>query len=327
MLVKHAMRWPLMRHRSDVHLVFSWSEQSLTYLLARVRPEGGYQVLKAGIEHQGSADLLAFCNRLSGLGLKGQQAQALLRPAQYQFLQIDAPAVAPEELRSAARFQVRGMLEGAPDDFTLDVMRVGDGQKKGLGFLFVAAAPHQAVRSVLSLSDAMQWGLRVIDVQETAQRNLQSALAGRTGRADRANLALVFGEDRQVLLTISANEELFYSRRLDLPDAFFTEPWLQLDGISHPANAPTAQRFVVDIQRSLDVWSRSWSTMLLDGVRVYAAERTQDVANWLAKELGMPVEPLPVQDLFPGFESLDPADQLRCLPLLGLLLRVETRAL
>ena len=65
--------------------------------------------------------------RLKGLGLKGAQATIMLRAEQYQLLQIDTPAVPPVELRAAARYQVREMLQTHVDDVTIDVIRVGDG--------------------------------------------------------------------------------------------------------------------------------------------------------------------------------------------------------
>jgi MSHA biogenesis protein MshI len=80
-------------------------------------------------------------------------------------------------LRAAARFQIREMVNVHIDDITLDVMQVGDGQQKGSSHLFVVAAKNEIVREVIALGDALNWKIPVIDIQETAQRNLQSALA------------------------------------------------------------------------------------------------------------------------------------------------------
>ena len=214
------MRWPWRRQGSGDQLALSWSGQTLAYVLARVGADGAPQVLKMGIERQGADSTQDFVHRLQGLGLKDLAVRVMLRPEQYQLLQIDAPAVAPDELRAAARYQIKDMLHAHVDDVTLDVMRVGDGLQKGAGNLFVVAATNAVVRSVLDLGDIMHWSVPVIDIQETAQRNLQSALAARDGSADRANAALVLVEGHQAVLTISANEELFYTRRFELPEGF-----------------------------------------------------------------------------------------------------------
>ena len=67
--------------------------------------------------------------------------------------------------------------------------------------------------------------ISVIDIQEMAQRNLQSALAKQAGQMGRAEAALMLADGQQALLTISVNEELFYTRRLDLPKGFMDMAW------------------------------------------------------------------------------------------------------
>lgn len=362
------MRWPWQRKGSSDQLVVSWSGQTLAYVLARGRADGTHQVLRFGAERQGAQGSDELVRRLQALGLKGHQTRVMLRPEQYQLLQIDTPAVAPEELRSAARYQIREMLQTHVDDVTLDVLRVGDGQQKGVGHLFVVAAANALVRGILELGNALQWTVPVIDIQETAQRNLQSALAAREGRAERANAALVLVQGQQALLTISANEELFYTRHFELPESFLTLAWGQgsdaaarlnsdftplndyvpdysVDGVSYgtdysdvravsTASAAamsgedeSSQRFLVEVQRSLDVWDRSWSSLPLDRVRVYAGERSAELSKWLALQLGQKVVPMDVNALFPGFEGGAAADRALCLPLLGVLLRSESRKL
>jgi MSHA biogenesis protein MshI len=364
------MRWPWKRQSSSERLVVSWTGQVLSYVLARAGSDGAYEVLKFGVERQGAVSTEDFVHRLNDFGLKGLETHVMLWPEQYQWLQIDAPPVAPEELRSAARYQIREMLNTHVDDVTLDVMRVGDGSHKGAGHLFVVAAPNAEVRRVLDLGDAMHWTVSVIDVQETAQRNLQSALVRRDGQADRANAALVLEEGHQAVLTISANEELFYTRRFDLPVGFLTASWGQESAAAEPevpVNAYTpvddyvpdysvggvsygndysdmrgvspgsvvggaaqddqAQRLLVEVQRSLDVWDRSWSSMPLNGLRVYAGVRSAELSKWLSVQLGQTVKPLDVNALFAGFEGGAEGDQALCAPLLGVLMRSERRKL
>ena len=365
------MRWPWQRKSSDDQLVVSWSGHTLAYVLARARQDGTYEVLKLGVERQGTDSTEAFVQRLQALGLRGFEARIMLRPEQYQLLQIDTPAVPPEELRSAARYQIRDMIHTHIDDVTLDVMRVGDDQQKGKGHLFVVAATNAVMREVLDLGDSMHWSVSVIDIQETAQRNLQNALAARDGRAERANAALVLVNGQKAVLTISANDELFYTRSFDLPEDFFDAAWEEGSGVS-VADAPdaaaftpvedyvpdyngernayghdyagrqlndrsapsgvsgsdaSAQRFLVEVQRSLDVWDRTWSSMPLHGLRVYAGGRSEELAQWLAAQLGQAVVALDVAAWFPGGEEATADGQALCLPLLGVLMRTESRKL
>lgn len=357
------MRWPWTRKSLQDQLIVCWSAQTLAFVRARVDAAGLFDIRQIGVERQGTDSMDVFVDRLQALGLKGRVAHVMLQSEQYQFLQIDAPAVAPEELRSAARYQIREMVQAHIDDITLDVMRVGDGQQKGTGHLFVVAVNNAVVREVMDLGDAMHWSVPVIDIQETAQRNLQSALAARDGKADRAHAALVVVDGHQALLTISANEELFYTRRLELPEGFMAMTWGAGDEpAASPDNAFTpvgeyvpdysvggvsagtdyssvtttgasgvgnerVQRFVVEVQRSLDLWDRSWSNLPLAGLAVYAGERTAEMAEWLGHETGQAVSGMELEAWFPGWQSMPTADRGACFPLLGVLMRTESRKL
>jgi len=354
------MRSPWQRRRSSNQWVLSWCGQTLVYVHARRLADGQFEVLAMGAERQADEEQSVFVKRLHGLDLKGAAATIMLRTEQYQLLQIPTPAVPPEELRSAARYQVRDMLQTHVDDVTIDVIRVGDGQHKGTGNSFVVAATNAVVKDVMDLASALDCQVSVIDIQETAQRNLQTALTQRDGTLAMANAALILDDAQQALLTISANEELFYTRRFDLPEGFLTGTWGQDIGVQAPVDGFTpveeympsystgdvalgddfgsapampvsasrqdderAQRLVVEIQRSLDVWDRTWSSLSLSGLRVFAGERSTELAQWLTRQLGQPVIPLDVSALFVGFEAASPADQGLCLPLLGVLLRGE----
>lgn len=360
------MRLPWQRRGSTDLLVVAWCDQVLSYLRARPRGDGGFEILGSGVERQGEDSPQEFSQRLAALGLKGCQTRVMLRPKQYQWLQIEAPGVAPEELRSAARYQIRDMLETHIDDVTLDVMRLGDGAHKGTAHLFVVAAPNAMVRGTAELAAALRWTIAVIDVQETAQRNLQNALALRDGMPDRANAALVLVDDAQAVLTICANDELFYTRRLDVPKGFLTSSWgsdeqasdlhasayspvgeyvpdYGVAGVSYgsdysPTAAPApdagssaesdrAQRFLVEIQRSLDLWDRTWTALPLAAVRVYAGARSAELARWLGRELGQAVLPMDIEGFFSGYDGAAAEDRALCWPLLGLLMRTETRKL
>lgn len=341
------MRWPWKRQRSSDPFMVSWAGQTLAYVRASLRQDGLYEVHQFGVERQGNMSAEDFVRRLQSRGLKDLDAHVMLRPEQYQVLQIDAPAVAPEEMRAATRWQIREMVDLHMDDITLDVMRVGDETVRASGQLFVVVAANKVLAEPLRLAQSLNWDVPVVDIQEAAQRNLQTAIARRDGRLARANAALVMVNERQALLTIAANGELFYTRRIDTGAGFMEKPWghaasmpaAQTDPLADvpeyvPAYAAAfdstddlAQRFVVELQRSLDLWDRTWSNLPLDGLRVEAGERTAEMADWLSQELGFSVKTLDVDSLFPGFEGASVQDLALCRPLLGALLRIEERQL
>ena len=346
---------------SQDQLYVSWSGNTLAYVLARSGRGTVVELLGMGLERQGTDSLEDFAARLGTMGLSGHAATVMLCPVQSTLLQIAAPAVPPEELRSAARYQIREMVDLHIDDLTLDVLHVGDGQDKSASQLFVVVAPNAVIKGAMDLAGQMQWPVSVIDIQEMGQRNLQAALAARQGLADRATAALMVVSDKQALLTVSAKGELYYSRRLDLPEGFMAMSWgkeaevfddpvdgyapvaeyapvsdyapvgeyipdyaggLGVDsGAAAGAAADPTQRFVVELQRSMDLWDRTWTQLPMAGLSVYAGARTVDLATLLTQELGQVVETMDVEGLFPALAAVGPQEKLACAPLLGVVLR------
>jgi MSHA biogenesis protein MshI len=360
------MRWPWQARTSGNLWVWSWSARELAFVHARALGNERFEILALGVEPAGPDELPALRQSLQALGLKGAQATVMLRSEQYQLLQIDTPNVPAEELRSAARYQVRDMLQSHVDDVTIDVMQVGDGRQKGTGHSFVVAATNVQVAELMGFAATLDCRVSVIDIQETAQRNLQNALARQAGTPERASAALILTRGQQALLTISANDELFYTRRFDVPEGFFNAAWGQgvavaepIDGftpvqeyvpsygvgdisldaddspapasaasfINAPADEDHSQRLVLEVQRSLDVWDRTWSGLPLNALRVFAGERSAELATWLSRQLGQPVTALDVGPIFPGLEAVRASDLAPCLPLLGVLLRTEAQSL
>lgn len=324
----------LQSSRQRERLVLAWAGNELAYVLAREATDGRHQVLRLGVMQQGDEPPEVFSKRLAALNLRGQAASAMLRPSQYQVLQIEAPSVPPEELRTAARWQIREMVNMHVDDLTLDVLKVGDEQVRATGNLFVVAAANAVIRDVMDMGQALRRPVQLIDIQDLAVRNLQSALVRRLGvAAGRAHAAVVVSGDESALLTICANDELFYTRRIDLDPGFMQARWGQSEDAAAPqalsldagADLDRAQRLVVEIHRSLDLWDRTWPMLVLDRLFVHAGARTGEMVRWLGQETSQTVMPLDVADLFPGFEQGSEEERQRCWPLLGVLLRDEGR--
>ena len=361
------MRWPWKISANDKHLVISWSGQTLAYVLACGNAVNGYTVLESAVKRDCAVDLKELASDLKAFNLDGLEVSVMLRPGQYQLLQIESPTVAPDELRAAARYQIRDMLDIPIDEVRLDLIRVGDGQQKGAAQLFVVATPMVVIRNVLDLCKAMRWKASVIDIHEMAQRNLQTALAGRNGNTTQAQPALVWVDEFQAVLTISANGELFNTRRFDFLQGLSAGFWdtdinaafveshfgfsgsvgdelgysktgipskINMDVTNQYIGASTpvdniwsdnqAQRFLMELKRSFDLWERLWPSMPLGAMWLHAGRSSEELATWLSPKLEQKVQLMDVKLLFSDFNvSVD--DEALCLPLLGILLRTENR--
>jgi MSHA biogenesis protein MshI len=90
-----------------------------------------------------------------------------------------------------------------------------------------------------------------------------------------------------------------------------------------------SDQLLVELQRSFDVWERTWRDLPL--ARLYV-EFGDDDAGWtaqLGEVLALPVERLDPEALLPGFAAAaaEPGARLALLPLAGALLRRENRTL
>lgn len=355
------MRWPWARSSKRGCVVLSWDQGVLAYIHVH-GVAGAWEVAGQGVLRKGTDDNETFSRRVQALALAAGEIRFMLRPDQYQLLQIEAPQVPDEEVPAAARWKIRELVDAHLDDLTLDVCRVGDPVDNHAGQLFVVAARNELVREMTQLGQRLQGQVQVIDVWDMAQRNLQTVAARKDMGRVMAQAAVVVIDPEHCLLTISAKGELYYSRRIDLPRDFL-QTALQAanagSAASNPAEAPALaapeyyspdadptqaysgmeyvpggssdgaqQRLVVEIQRSLDVWDRTWSSLPLEGLKVFAGARSGDMAQWLSRELGLEVSVLDVSHRFPGFklDSDTDEDLLLCWPLLGLLLRDDAGA-
>jgi MSHA biogenesis protein MshI len=332
------MRFPWQRRTRSDRLVIGLDDAGLAWVHA-----DGTRLRRCGFEPRGGDTPQAFAKRVRALGLPACDAVAVLPLEHAQLLQIEAPSVPAEELKAAARWRIKDMVEARLDELTLDVLRVGDGRERAAQQLFVAAAPNALVQSTGEWTRLAGLQLRVIDIRETTQRNLQSAAAVAAGHGARATAALLL-HGTHALLTISAGGELFHARRIEggaaaldaAPAAAAAAPShdaaVDFDAMdivdygAEPGAGPAVDevpRLVIELQRSLDLWERSWPDLPLAGVLVHAGARTEALVALLRRSLGQEVAALDAAALFPGLDEQDDTLREAVLPLLGALLRDE----
>ncbi len=338
------MKWPWQRDNGDGTLAFSSSDDGLRW--ARIERPGA--PVQGGHVERGSDSNADFIRRLRDAVPASRHATAVLPLPAAQWLRIDAPAVRPEELRAAARWHIKEYIEGPLDELTLDVMEVDAEPTRAVKQLFVVAAANRVIRGTTELARSAGWELGAIDVAETAQRNLQTAAMAAAGLGTRASAALVV-HGTQCLLSFCAEGELFDTRRLEWDGAATPRAAaapaapaadaLEMDFVDYgaedaddpghgAAGDDLAPRIVIELQRSFDVWERSWPGRPLACLWVEAGTSTPALVETLRRSLGLRVEALDATALFPGWAQAcpDPALRQTLLPLLGGLLRTSPRA-
>ncbi len=310
----------LMRRRATPGwLAVELGETSVS--LAHVVPDGAQPAVEFAEERSwDAADPKALERIAREFGVKRFQCTTLLKPQQYHILLVEAPAVKREELKSAVRWRIKDMLDYHIDDATIDVLDVPvpASPAQRTHHMYTVAARNDAIRSTIERFAAAGMPLAVIDIPDTAQRNL----AARREGDQRAVVALTF-DGHGGLITVNFGGELYLSRRLDITDS-------QLAGASGEARTRLHDRVLVETQRSLDHCERTYPFFALGRVLLGPLADDAALSQHLAANLYLPVEALELGQLVrlpASAAGWGAAGEARWLKLIGAGLRIEKKAL
>lgn len=318
-MMREAFHRLLRRGAPPGWLVVELGERSVS--LAHVVPDGGRPAVQFAEERDWDPAEPKSLERVSReFGARRFQCTTLLRPEQYHILLVEAPAVKADELKAAVRWRIKDMLDYHVDDATIDVLDVPvpAGAAQRGHYMYTVAARNDTIRATIDRFAAAGIALAVIDVPDTAQRNV----AARLENDQRAVVALTF-DSYGGLITVNFAGELYLSRRLDITDT-------QLAGATEDARARLLDRVLVETQRSLDHCERTYPFFTLGRVVVGPLLDAAGLREHLAANLYLPVETLDLAQVVrlpaPAM-SWTAAQQAKWLKLIGAGLRVEKKVL
>lgn len=253
------------------------------------------------------------------LDLAGHRCATVLQPGDYQLLVLDAPNVPQEELRAAIRWRIKDMIDYHVDDATVDVLdipvdKAASGRSRSM---FAAAARNDVIQACVEKFHGAGVPLSVIDIPETAQRNL-SALYEDKGRG----AAMLYLGEESGLLTISYSGELYLSRRLDIPLAALTrdEELQQREELF--------QRILLELQRTLDHLERQFPWVIVTKLLLAPEPTETALAEFLRSNLDVAVIPVDLRDKISFTEgNAEPGLQWQLFHLIGASLRYDAKVL
>lgn len=247
------------------------------------------------------------------------QCTTLLSPSEYQILSVDSPNVPPAELKTAIRWRLKDLLDYHVDDATIDVLDIP--QEKNAPPrshpMYAIAAPSKTIEERQELFNKAKVPLSVIDIPETAQRNI-AALVEPQGRG----IAMLSIDADGGLLTFTAGGELYHSRRIEMPIGG------HLDAEQRGA---ALDRITLELQRSLDHFDRQYHYIALAKlVLAPSGHDTLGLREHLAQNLFTPVESLDLGSVLdlsaaPALRELE--QQQYFFLALGAALRLEEKVL
>jgi len=280
--------------------------------------EGKPRVDRWGIVAQSEAEGVELQQAAKEHELERYRCATLLHPAEYQLLMVDAPNVPREELKAAIRWRVKDLLDYHIDDATMDVLDIPvDKESAGkTHYMYAVAAKNDIVKGQIAQFERANIALQVIDIPETAQRNIAQLFE----TANRGIGMLTF-DGAGGLFTLSFEGELYLARRLDIS-------WSQLVGAPESQRQAYFERISVELQRSLDHFERQYRDITLSELLLGPMPEDIGLLAFLSSQLYLPLRQIDLADVmeFVGAE-MGVDKQWQLLHVLGAALRVEANAL
>ena len=252
-------------------------------------------------------------------GLENARFTTLLAPNEYQLMMVEAPNVPVDELKTAIRWKIKDALNYHVDDATVDVLQIPVGKygSERPQSLYAVAASNETIRKRIDLFERAKIALEVIDIPETAQRNVAS-LYETEGRG----LALLAFNEEGGLLTVTSDGELFLARRIEISAG-------QLADADENMRQQYRDRVELEVQRSLDYFDRQFHHIPVNRMLVSAPENL-GLVDLLSSGLGLPVAALDLaqgMDIVGVPELADSEFASHALHAVGAALRLEKKVL
>lgn len=246
------------------------------------------------------------------------QCATLLNPGEYQLVQVEAPNVPADELKSAIRWRIKDMIDFHVDDATIDVLDIPPDQAAGgrNHVMYAVAARNDLIQARIRAFDDARIPLSVIDIRETAQRNIAALY-----ETEERGIALAYFAEDWGLLTINYRKELYLARRLDLGLQQFSAESAGKEGGAF-------ERVAVELQRTLDHFERQFRTIPVARVLIAPTPGEIGLGEFLRARMGIDSRQVDLKEVL-GFigDGPDAATQWRLFHHFGAALRHEATVL
>jgi MSHA biogenesis protein MshI len=263
-----------------------------------------------------------LANLVRERGLTGCRAISVPPPGAYSLRQIDAPTVDETELRDAARWSVKDLVDFDVAEASIDVFNVPESKLPGRARrVYVVIARSRPIQHHIELLKGSGLRLRAVDILELAFRNLTALLP-----QDERGVALLYLTFGFGLLTVTRSGSLYLARNLEadleqLEHAPSYEP-----GDAKPDTDPEMEQLfnglLLETHRSLDYYEHQLGQDPVSSLMICPSERpTTTLGKYLRTNLSIDVRELDISTIIECREDLAEGLQVRCLPAIAASLR------
>lgn len=243
----------------------------------------------------GDAGSLAQAYKGFGFDRKARCA-TLLMAGDYQISAVEAPNVPEAELKTAMRWRMKDVIDFPVEQAVYDLLEIPPSSGAGghARWIYVVAARSELVKTYVERFDDAKVPLSVIDIPETAQRNI-ATLYEREGRG----VGLLYFDDAGGMLTVTSGGELYLARRFD-----FTMAQIRQENDAYREDLYS--RILLELQRTLDNFERQHSQIVLSRIMLGPEPEPTPLAEYLRDNLGIEVAPVALDEVL-DFRSRAPS--------------------
>ena len=255
--------------------------------------------------------VLAPLNRTREFARAG--VSGVLSTQDYELVQVEAPEVHPNELRSAVRWKLRDIINFPVAEAVIDVFDIPrQARFVETRMVFVVAARGEAVDRIVRLIKPRVRRFDVMDIPEMCLRNLSALLP-----QDSQGVALVALGEGFAQLVLTCQGTLYLARRIELRATESSEA----DGT---ASGIDASSVALELQRSLDYYESHYDRPPINEIVIASGDaRAEQLRDALITETGMSVEVFDAAELFEVAGGVEPDLRWPGLIALGAALRAQ----
>jgi MSHA biogenesis protein MshI len=239
-------------------------------------------------------------------GLKKKPCVVVLDETQYNLIQLPAPPVKDDELKSAVRWSIKELINYPVEDAVIDVFRVPV-QEHREGKIYVAATAKDNIQRAVDFIRKTGLTLRAIDIEELSLGNIIEQMNDHQRGVAVLHLGQLLGS-----ISLFSNSALYLSRKIDTGLKRLEEMQAQ-DSISG-AMEQIYESIILELQRSLDFYESEFARAPITKLIVAPKHPIlQGFCDYVSSHSGLTVELMNLSQVYTDSAALNDENQARCL--------------
>lgn len=239
-------------------------------------------------------------------GLKKKSCVVVLEETQYSLIQLPAPPVEDEELKSAVRWSIKDLINCPVEDTVIDVFRVPV-QEHREEKIYVVATPKADIQQTVDFIRKTGLRLQAIDIEELSLGEIIEQM-----NDYQRGVAVLHLDSSNGAISLFSNSALYLSRKIDAGMKQLEEALAQENATQ--ATECIYESIILELQRSLDYYESEFARPPITKLIVTPKHPIlQGFCDYVGSHSGLAVEFLNLAQVFTESEVLNDENQASCL--------------